>query len=312
MKVRIFVCLLLLSMLSLEGVAADCALLPKPRKLSDHAYAWIGPLDGPNKKNRGYRMNLGFVVGDRAVAVIDSGFYRAMGEAMLCRIRQVTALPVKYVINTNSQPHRFFGNDAFKAAGAGIYAHQKEIDRMTENEEIYRRMVSQSVGLSEVKPPVAAITPVTKKTKLSLGGVTVVIDFYKAAHTPSPLMVYIPEDHVVYAGDILYGQRLLAIVSGGSIKEWIESFGYLQKQYKGALFVPGHGKPGPLSAFKHDTLDYLNLLRGHMKKMVEAEVGLQQAIKKLDQSSHAGLANFEALAGRNANRAYLEMEQELF
>ena len=48
--------------------------LPSPRQIASHSYAWIGPYGPPTKENRGFRMNLGFVIGDDAVAVIDGGY----------------------------------------------------------------------------------------------------------------------------------------------------------------------------------------------------------------------------------------------
>lgn len=75
-------------------------------------------------------MNLGFVAGSEAVAVIDSGYTPDMARAMLQQIRALTPLPVRYVINTNSQPHRFMGNEAFRQAGARILAATEAAERM--------------------------------------------------------------------------------------------------------------------------------------------------------------------------------------
>ena len=102
-----------------QGIAASQgAILPAPKKLTDHSYAWIGPLGGPSADNKGYRMNLGFIVGKKAVAVVDAGYTEAMATEMLEHIKKVTPLPVRYVINTNSQAHRFMGNGVFKKLGA--------------------------------------------------------------------------------------------------------------------------------------------------------------------------------------------------
>ncbi len=85
--------------------------LPQPREVGAHAYAWIGPYGPPTAENHGFRMNLGFVVGNEAVAVIDSGYGPRTAEAMIRQIRQITDQRIRYVINTNSQPHRIRGTD---------------------------------------------------------------------------------------------------------------------------------------------------------------------------------------------------------
>lgn len=76
-------------------------ILPPPQKMSEHVYAWIGPLDGPSKENNGYRMNMAFVVGNKAVAVLDTGYTEMMAEEMLAHIRKITKVPVKYAVATN-------------------------------------------------------------------------------------------------------------------------------------------------------------------------------------------------------------------
>jgi len=288
-------------------------LLPVPQKLSEHVYAWIGPLDGPSKKNQGYRMNMAFVVGKEAVAVLETGYTEAMGEAMLQLIRAVTDKPVKYAINTNAQPDRFMGNPAFRRAGATIIAHKVSAERMAAQGANLAGSIEQILELpaGSIKVPQAPDRVITDKTKLDLGGVTVVLDNFGPAHTPAQLVAEIPEDKMVYTGDMLYAQRLLAINTDGNIKAWLAAFDRL-KQFGSATFIPGHGQPGKLSDFDFPTRQYLDLLFTHMSKAVDEGIGLQDAIDSLDQSRFSKLANFGDLAGRNANRAYLEQEAAAF
>mgnify|MGYP000038071931 CR=1 FL=1 len=305
---------LLIGVNSTSAVAGETRILPAPKKISEHVYAWIGPYGGPNTDNKGYRMNLAFVVGDDAVAVLDSGFYPQMAEEMLMHIRKITNKPIKYVINSNSQADRFFGNSVFKKQGANIYAHAIELQRMKENSSNYMAFIENSMKFKEdsVKPPTLPDHPIEKMTSIDLGGgVELKIEHHKAAHTPMPLIMHIPVDNVVYAGDILYSGRLLAITNGGNIKQWMETVNYL-KRFDRARFIPGHGEPGPLSSFQKSTYDYLALLNTGMAKMVDEGIDMQDAIDKLDQSGFSYLENFEDLAGRNANRAYQEAESAAF
>ena len=106
-------------------VTADTKILPPPKKLSEHVYTWIGPLEGPSKENHGYRMNMAFVVGTNAVAVIDTGYTEAIAKEMLIHIRTITNKPVKYAINSNSQPHRFMGNSVFRPGGRHHHRNRK-------------------------------------------------------------------------------------------------------------------------------------------------------------------------------------------
>jgi len=291
-------------------------IIPKPSKISKHVYAWIGPHGGPNTNNKGFRMNMAFVIGTKSIAVIETGFYPAMAEEMVRRIREISSLPIKYAINTNSQPDRYFGNSYFEKLGVKIIAHKKEIARMKASSNNFAMFVENSMKFKKgrIKIPNLPNMPINKNINLDLGGGVILnITHFKAAHTPLPLIVSIKKDNVIYAGDILYSGRLLAIVPGGSIKEWIESFDHL-RQFKQATFIPGHGAPGPLQNFEKSTYSYLKLLNTQMTKMVSEEVGMQDAIIKLKsiQSKYAYLEDFEALSGRNANLAYQEAEIAAF
>ncbi|HHJ17632.1 MAG TPA: MBL fold metallo-hydrolase [Gammaproteobacteria bacterium] len=302
--------------LALNAVAASKAvnnILPPPEKMSEHVYAWIGPLDGPSKENRGYRMNLAFVVGTEAVAVLDTGYTQDMGEAMLVHIRNITDLPVKYAVNTNSQPHRFMGNPAFRQAGATIIANTHSAERMAAQGANFAGNIERILELpgGSVKIPQAPDRLVSEKTRLDLGGISVELDSYGPSHTPASLVAVITPDKIVYAGDVLYSGRLLAITPESNIKSWIAVFDAF-KQYGDATFIPGHGRPGPLKSFDFPTRQYLDLLLTHMDKMVEEGVEAQDAIDSLDQSRFSKLANYELLAGRNASWAYLEREAAAF
>ena len=304
-----------ISVFSLHVVASPTTtkILPPPTKLSEHVYAWVGPLDGPSKENNGYRMNMAFVVGTKAVAVIDSSYTEAMAKEMLTHIKAVTDKPVKYAINTNSQPHRFMGNPVFRKAGATIIATAKGAERMAAQSANYASTIERILELPEgsIKSPKAPDQIIRKETQLDLGGISIKLSDLGAAHTPASLVVSIPADKMVYTGDILYGERLLAITPDSNTQSWVAVFDQL-KQYGDVTFIPGHGQPGPLKKFNFSTRQYLNLLLTHMDKMVEDGVDVQDAIKKLDQSKYSKLANFELLAGRNASWAYLEREQAAF
>lgn len=308
LRVYITLTALLLPVLSTAGDP-----LPAPRQLSDHTWAWIGPYGPPTRENGGFRMNLGFVVGDDALAVIDSGYGEAMADAMLNQIRRITDRPVRHVINTNSQPHRIMGNPAFRHAGAEMIATAEAVPRITGGGPAFATTVAGVLGL----PPDRIATPATpdraleQDTVLDLGGVRLLLIPVGHAHTAGSLVAAVEPDKVVFAGDVLYGGRLLAVLPQSRVTDWIGAFERL-REFGGFRFVPGHGEPGPLADFEHPTFKYLTTLKEHMNHAVDEDVDLQDAIGSLDQSPWSDLADFEALAGRNAHQAYLQSEAAAF
>ena len=296
------------------SLAAPAApILPAPTRVSEHVYAWLGPHGGPSVENRGFRMNMAFVVGADAVAVIEPGYTEAMAEEMLAQIALVTSRPVKYAISSNSQPDRYLGVEVFRRRGALHVASTPEAKRMAEMGGMFVQGAEAALKLpaGSVRPPRAPERLIEKETTFDLGGVTLRLYPLGAAHTPGPLAVQVVQDNVVYAGDVLYGGRLLAVIDGGNVQSWIKVFDGLRR-FGDATFVPGHGRPGKLEAFRFSTRDYLVMLRDHMKKMAEEGVGMLEAINRLDQSRFAKLENYEVLARRNANFAFQEAEAESF
>lgn len=237
---RIFLAMLIWT----ASQSVPAAGLNDPIKVAPHSYAWIGPYGPPTQENWGFRMNLGFVVGNDAVAVIDSGYGDEMAGAMLEYIRGITDRPVRHVINTDSQPHRILGNGAFKHQGAEIIAAADAVARMTSEGAAMAGTAEGILGLSagSIQVPGTPDRVIEETVALDLGGVILRIIPIGTAHTPGSLVVEVAEDNLVYAGDVLYGGRLLAVLPVSRVDRWIEAFDKL-RAFDDALFVPGHGMP---------------------------------------------------------------------
>lgn len=306
-------CLSFLFLITLSVSSQAKTILPAPQKIAPHSYAWIGPLPIPSFENQGYRMNLGFIVGSKGIIVIDTGYTEAMAKEMLLHIRKISQAPIIAAINTNSQPHRFFGNNVFKKAGAKIISTAKEKQRMANNISQYKNNIERILKLKQdsVNKPVLPDTLISQATTFKLGGVSVIVESLGVSHTPASLIARVIEDKLIFTGDIIYGERLLSLIPDGSIKQWITSFKKLAN-YGNVTLVPGHGQPGPLKNFEFSTLSYLQLLHRHMTQSLADDLEAQDAINTLDQTAYSKLANYDILSGRNASLAFLEAEKIAF
>ena len=305
---RPFALLLAVALLATSPVAA--ALDMEFRAVGPGIYAFIGETGMRTYGNEGMNANSGFIVTDAGVVVVDSGSTRKVAEAIHAAIRRVTDQPVKVVVNTGGQDHRWLGNGYFRAQGAEILAAAAAIDDMS------ARGAQQLQALAAELKDKTAGTEVVLPTRtfgqseiLSLGNREIHLLHFGGGHTPGDSVVWLPADGVLFAGDLVYVDRLLGVLPFSKAADWLTAFAEMERLHP-RVIIPGHGSVCDLPKAQRDTRDYLQLLVDHMRRAVASMVDLQEAIDSLDQSAFRHLANYEALKGGNASRVYLEMESQ--
>jgi cyclase len=183
--------------------------------------------------------NAGFVIGDDGVVVIDTFQDPRPAKALLADIRKLTPLPIRFVVNTHYHLDHVNGNDVFAAAGATIVAHRNV------------RAWMRSENIKMLDPPV---TPEKKARVESLTLPTVVHDGhldlylrsrrinvrYYPGHTGGDSVVWIPDGHLVFCGDMLWKQHVPNLIDA-TTKAWVDSLDAMQKDYGPSTWVPGHG-----------------------------------------------------------------------
>jgi glyoxylase-like metal-dependent hydrolase (beta-lactamase superfamily II) len=281
-----------------------------PIQVAPGIYAFIGETGMRTYENEGMNANAGFIVTKTGVVVVDSGSSYLVAKAMHEAIKKITQQPVKYVINTGGQDHRWLGNGYFKALGAQIIASRKAMADMQERgamelEALKPELREKLAGTQIVYPD----RLFDQTDSLQLGEVNIQIIYTHGGHTPGDAVVWLPKSRTLFSGDLIFVDRLLGVLPFSNSKDWLASVEAIER-LNPKVIIPGHGKVCDLTKALHDTKDYLSLLRNHMHKAYEAGSDLQQAIDTLDQSAFSHLENFELLKGGNASRVYLEMESE--
>lgn len=300
--------LMLLAAWLIAGAAHALTLVPV--KIAPDVYAFIGETGGRTNINYGMNANTGFIVTDAGVVVVDSGSGYLAAKAIHQAIKAVTNQPVRYVVNTGGQDHRWLGNGYFKEQGAQIIAARPALADMQE------RGGMLLAGLKEVDAEMMANTTPAyperlfdKQEILHLGGLDIHLLYFYGGHTPGDSVVWLPQSRVLFSGDLVYVDRLLGVLPFSNTKNWLASFAKMEK-LKPETIVPGHGRPCNMDKARSETRDYLILLREHMKKAIGEMMDLQAGMDSLDQDGYAYLRNYGELKGGNASRIYLEIETE--
>ena len=239
----------LLAVAGLVALAASatpgCAAPAEPLPVTEVApgvFVHTGVHEDIAPSNHGDIANIGFIVGEKAVAVIDTGNTRALGERLKLAVRAKTDLPIRYVINTHVHPDHIFGNAAFKGEGVQFVGHEKLARAMMERAPFYLETLKTFMGADaakgiEIVPPTLTVS-IGAPIELDLGGRTLTVTAYPAAHTPTDVPVLDNKTETLWSGDLVFLGRTPSL--DGSLLGWIKVIGELRK-VKAARVVPGHG-----------------------------------------------------------------------
>ena len=281
-------------------------------KVNDRVYARVGDLGQRSPENLGHNMTSGFIVGDEAVAVVDSGACREGAKRIEAAVRSVTDKPIRWVINSGAQDHRWLGNGWFKERGATVVASKAARDYMAASSDVQLAGIKKWVGDGcDGTVPVLPDVTFDESYELPLAGVRVELRFTGGAHTPGDAFVWLPEEGILFTSDAVYVQRLLGVLPNGT-NRWIASLEFIRDELSPKVLIPGHGHVTDLDEAMRDTYGYLVMLRDRIQDRIDdGAFDPVEAAQGLDQSDFSYLANWDQLSFRamNAQRVAEELFQ---
>ena len=297
--------------LALLAAAAAQAVEVRFERVANGVYAFIGETGARTSANEGLNANLGLVVTPAGALLIDSGASFQGARQIHEAVRGVTAQPVRWVINTGSQDHRWLGNDYFQAQGAELIAHAgAEADlRERGNDQLQALRAVLGTKADGTVPVLPTRWLQRSDERLELGGVAIELKHRGGAHTPGDLLVWLPAQRVLFSGDTVYVDRLLGVLPVSRSKAWLETFGAIEALNPERI-VPGHGRVCTLDQAQRETRDYLLALRTHLKRAVDDGQDISVAVKAFDTRPWLHMQNSTELMPGNASRVYLELERE--
>jgi glyoxylase-like metal-dependent hydrolase (beta-lactamase superfamily II) len=291
------------------SISARAASL-EVQKVADGIYALVGELGQRSPENLGNNATFGVIETKDGVVLIDSGGTYKGAAQIDEAIKTFTSKPVVMVINTGGQDHRWLGNAYFKQHGARIIASEAAVADQKQRYNDQLIMLDNLVGTKGTTGTRDVYADETFDTSLDLnvGGVKIQLRHPGPAHTPGDSYVWLPQQKIMFAGDIVFVDRLLGIVSESNSRAWMEAFKKIEALQPDHV-IPGHGRATTLKQARKDTYEYLVMIRSKVKELVKSGGGISK-LGTIDQSEFKYLKNYDQLKGRNAERVLLELEWE--
>jgi glyoxylase-like metal-dependent hydrolase (beta-lactamase superfamily II) len=214
------------------------------------------------------------------------------------------------VINTGGQDHRWLGNGYWQAHGAVVISSASSEAERFERLDFELAMMENFAGKAALEGTVPTKADITfdDRYTLDFGAETLeIIHPETGGHTSGDSFVWLADKSVMFAGDIVFTERMLGF-GEGRFPGWITGF-EVMASYAPAHVIPGHGRATTLEVATHDTYDYLVNLRDKMRAYI-ADGGDIYGSVNVDQSAFEYLVHYEGFAGKNAQKAFQVLEWE--
>ncbi|MFL6575139.1 MAG: quinoprotein relay system zinc metallohydrolase 2 [Povalibacter sp.] len=252
--------------------------------------------------------NVGFVVGRESVAVLDSGGSLMDGERLRRRIRDVTDLPIRYVLMSHVHPDHIFGAGAFLEAKPAFVGHAQLPQALAQRGEYYRGRLEEVIGKGNAGPIVQPTLLVKDRTTIDLGGRSLELKAHAVAHTSNDLSVFDSQTRTLFPSDLLFVGRIPSL--DGSLKGWLQELSLLGSM-NAKQAVPGHGPASVDFASAASKLRlYLETLLQETRQAIAKGVDIEAAAQTVAQSQRKNWTLFDEYHGHNVMQAYKELEWE--
>lgn len=278
-------------------------------KVADGIYVHYGRHLDIDTGYQGDICNVSFIVGNKGVAVIDTGGSLKVGNQLRAAIRKVTPLPVLYVVNTHVHPDHIYGNAAFLADKPVFVGHDKLANTMELRRDQYaklneRLLHEDAIGSDLIKPTLT----VKDKLTLDLGDRKLELIAHPAAHTVTDVSLIDAKTRTLFAGDLLFIERTPVVEA--DIKGLIAEIEKL-KASTAEQVVPGHG---PVTkdwiAALANAQRYLNQLLADVRTSIKKNEGMEKAMETAAAGEKDKWQLFEVANRRNVNTIYPGLEWE--
>lgn len=232
--------------------------------------------------------NVGIVVGQDSVLVVDTGMGPENARVVLDEVRRVSDLPIKYLVTTHFHPEHNFGAQAFPEETILLYSEAQRLDVVNKGEH-YKTWFVEMFGadVEALLEPVVLVSPdVTfeERAYFDLGSLPVqVLYFGRSAHTGGDTVVFLPEQRIAFVGDLVpNGSFPIFPDEDSSVDGWLATLEDI-RMLDIETIVPSHGGVGTTALI--DPIEaYLSALRQEARDLRARGVTLESAQEQLTET----------------------------
>ncbi|MBO0331844.1 MBL fold metallo-hydrolase [[Muricauda] lutisoli] len=221
--------------------------------IAKNVYSIVSPSIGlPTPENKGWNSNVHFVVTRTGVLLFDTGSSETIGNHIKKAIKTVTDLPVRWVINSHSHADHWLGNAAFADTVVEIIASEQAVATMRkygqDDVEFYAKVTNGTIGTTQLKYPDLLLNQGQKR---NFGGVDVEFIFSNGAHSPGDILIWLPEQKIIFGGDVVSSDWMPMITDHGNVPNLIDTLHKIAK-LSPSIVLAGHGKATSVKAIIRD------------------------------------------------------------
>jgi quinoprotein relay system zinc metallohydrolase 2 len=287
---------------------AETAALPVT-EIAPGIFVHNGMHEEASAANEDAIANIGFIIGDQAVAVIDPGGSFAEGSALRAAIRARTDQPIRYVVLTHVHPDHIFGAAAFRDDHPDFVGHAKLPGALAQRGDYYLRRLHGALGEAANGTEIVAPTVlVADRLDLDLGNRHLILRAHGPAHTDNDLTVFDQSTRTFWLADLLFVDRIPVI--DGSLVGWLKQLDGLTA-ISADRAVPGHGPVSvPWPAAAEPERRYLTSVARDTRAAIKAGIGIANAYRQVANSERGNWLLFDEYHPRNVTASYKELEWE--
>lgn len=276
-------------------------------RITDHVYSYVDINEASAANSFG--ANAGIIICEKGIVVVDTLISANEAKRFIRDIRKISDKPIRYVINTHYHLDHSFGNAEFAKLGAVIVAQAGCAEEMRKKaagalaDAAGYGLTPEEMAGTEIAYPDITFTD---RIQFDLGGVDVELIYITPSHSKGSIMVYLPGEKVVFAGDILF-TNVYPYMGDGDISGWQRNLEFLAALDADKI-VPGHG---PLSS-KKDVADmkaYITVFDTKARELVVKSGKLEDIVNEMKKVLPARKQG-EWLIGASIQAKYLKKAGE--